>query len=174
VFELVETVVITLVLFFAARASLQPFTVQGQSMEPTLHNGEYILVEKVSYWFHSPERGDVIVFKFPEDPSEDYIKRVIGLPGDHVLIQNGHVYVNGHQLNEPYVAAPPDYSGCTYCNVTVPKGNYFVMGDNRDNSSDSHEWGLLPQGNIIGRAWVSYLPIPDISIFNDPSYPPGL
>jgi signal peptidase I len=170
-FELVETIIITLALFFAARASLQPFTVQGQSMEPTLHNGEYILVEKVSYWFRSPERGDIVVFKFPENPSEDYIKRVIGLPGDHVVIKNAHVYVNGHQLNENYVAAPPDYSGCTFCDVTVPKGDLFVLGDNRDNSSDSHEWGLLPRGNIIGRAWLSYLPIPDITILGHPSYP---
>jgi signal peptidase I len=167
----VETIIITLVLFFAARASLQPFTVQGQSMEPTLHNGEYILVEKVSYWFRSPERGDIVVFKFPENPSEDYIKRVIGLPGDHVLIQNAHVYVNGLALKEPYVAAPPDYSGCTYCNVVVPRGDLFVLGDNRDNSSDSHEWGLLPRGNVIGRAWISYLPIPDINILGHPSYP---
>jgi signal peptidase I len=167
----VETIIITLVLFFAARASLQPFTVQGQSMEPTLHNGEYILVEKVSYWFRSPERGDIVVFKFPENPSEDYIKRVIGLPGDHVLIQNAHVSVNGHVLGEPYVAAPPDYSGCTYCDVVVPKGDLFVLGDNRDNSSDSHEWGLLPRGNVIGRAWISYLPIPDITILGHPSYP---
>ena len=169
--ELVETLAITLVLFLAARASLQPFTVQGQSMEPTLHNHEYILVEKVTYWLHAPQRGDVVVFRYPGDPSVDYIKRVIGLPGDHVQIHDGGVYVNGHRLTEKYIAAPPDYSGCTYCDVTVPKNDLFVLGDNRDNSSDSHEWGLLPRGNVVGRAWISYWPLPDLSILSEPSYP---
>lgn len=169
--ELVETLAITLVLFLAARASLQPFTVQGQSMEPTLHNHEYILVEKVTYWLHAPQRGDVVVFRYPGDPSVDYIKRVIGLPGDHVQIHDGGVYVNGKRLTEKYIAAPPDYSGCTYCDVTVPRNDLFVLGDNRDNSSDSHEWGLLPRGNVIGRAWISYWPLPDLSILSEPSYP---
>jgi signal peptidase I len=164
--EIIETLAITLLLFFAARASVQPFTVQGQSMEPTLHNHEYILVEKVSYWFRSPERGDIVVFKYPGDPSVDYIKRVIGLPGDHVVVQSAHVYVNGHQLTEPYIAAPPDYTD----NKTVPKGYLYVLGDNRQNSSDSHAWGLLPRGNIIGRAMVSYWPLSDLSFLHQPSY----
>ena len=172
--ELLETVAITLVLFLAARASLQPFTVQGQSMEPTLHNHEYILVEKVSYWFHGPERGDVVVFKYPNDPTQDYIKRVIGLPGDHVTIRTTGVYVNGKRLAESgYIAAEPEYAGagCLNCDVRVPKGSLFVLGDNRNNSSDSHEWGLLPRGNMIGRAWVAYWPLPDLTILHQPSYP---
>jgi signal peptidase I len=164
--ELIETLAITLVLFLAARASLQPFTVQGQSMEPTLHNHEYILVEKVSYWFRSPERGDIVVFRYPGDPSEDYIKRVIGLPGDHVVVHDGHVYVNGRQLTEPYIAAPPDYTD----DRVVAPGDLYVLGDNRDNSSDSHEWGLLPRANIIGRAWIAYWPLPDLTILHQPSY----
>jgi signal peptidase I len=170
VVELAETLAITLVLFLAARWSLQPFTVQGQSMEPTLHNSEYILVDKLTYRFRSPERGDVVVFVFPGDTSLDYIKRVIGVPGDHVVIRPGHVYVNGHQLNEPYVSAEPDYGGCTYCDVTVPQGKFFVLGDNRNNSSDSHEWGLLPRQNVIGRAWISYWPLPDITYLHQPNY----
>lgn len=168
--ELIETLAITVILFLIARASLQPFTVQGQSMEPTLHNHEFILVEKVSYWFESPQRGDIVVFKYPDDPTQDYIKRVIGLPGDHVVIQNGGVYVNGTRLTEKYIAAPPDYAGCTYCDVVVPKGDLFVLGDNRDNSSDSHEWGLLPRGNVIGRAVLAYWPLPDLTLLRDPSY----
>jgi signal peptidase I len=139
-------------------------------MEPTLHNGEYILVDKLTYRFRSPERGDVVVFVFPEDHSLDYIKRVIGIPGDHVVIKNKHVYVNGVALNEPYIAAEPTYAPCTYCDVTVPKGQLFVMGDNRNNSSDSHEWGLLPRDNVIGRAWVSYWPLPDLTFLHQPSY----
>ncbi len=170
--ELLETVLITVALFLAARFSLQPFTVEGQSMEPTFHNGEYILVDKVTYRFHSPERGDVVVFEYPRDPSLDYIKRVIGVAGDHVVIRNAHVYVNNVQLSEPYVAAEPDYSmsECNYCDVQVPKGDLYVMGDNRNNSSDSHEWGLLPIGNVIGRAWLSYWPLPDITLMHQPSY----
>jgi signal peptidase I len=169
---LIETIFITVALFLAARFSLQPFTVDGQSMEPTFHTGEYILVDKLSYRFHSPERGDVIVFKYPQNTSEDYIKRVIGLPGDHVVIRNQHVYVNNVQLNEPYIAAEPDYtmSQCNYCDVQVPKKNLFVLGDNRNNSSDSHEWGFVPYGDIIGRAWLSYWPIPDITLMHQPSY----
>ncbi|HVA92265.1 MAG TPA: signal peptidase I [Chloroflexota bacterium] len=165
--EIVETLAITLILFFAARASVQPFNVQGQSMEPTLHNHEYILVEKVSYWFTSPQRGDIVVFKAPPQPTEDYIKRVIGLPGDHVVVRNGQVFVNGHQLTEPYIAAPPDYTD----DKIVPKGYLYVLGDNRQNSSDSHAWGLLPRGNIIGRAIVGYWPLSDLTFLSDPSYP---
>ncbi len=141
-------------------------------MEPTFHNGEYILVDKLTYRFHSPERGDVIVFEYPVDPSLDYIKRVIGVAGDHVVIARGQVYVNNVQLSEPYVAAEPDYaaSGCTYCDVKVPKGDLFVMGDNRNNSSDSHVWGLLPIKNVIGRAMLSYWPPPDVTIVHQPGY----
>ena len=164
--EIVETLAITLILFFAARASVQPFNVQGQSMEPTLHNHEYILVEKVSYWFTSPQRGDIVVFKAPPAPTEDYIKRVIGLPGDHVVVKNAHVYVNGHQLTEPYIAAPPDYND----DKIVPKGFLYVLGDNRQNSSDSHAWGLLPRDNIIGRAIIGYWPLSDLTFLGDPSY----
>ena len=165
--ELIETLIITLGLYLAARTALQPFTVLGQSMEPTLHNQQYILVEKVSYWLHAPERGDVVVFKFPGNPSEDYIKRIIGVPGDHVVVGNGHVSVNGHQLTESYIADPPDYTD----DKTVPPGNLYVLGDNRDNSSDSHAWGLLPRSDVIGRAWVALWPLTDLALLRDPSYP---
>jgi signal peptidase I len=171
--EIVETLIITLALFVAARWSLQPFTVEGQSMEPTFHNGEYILVDKVTYRLRSPERGDVVVFVYPGDPSLDYIKRIIGVPGDHVTIRNHQVYVNSVPISEPYIAAEPDYAGgsCNYCDVRVPTGDFYVMGDNRNNSSDSHEWGLLPRQNIIGRAWLSYWPLPDLTLMHQPSYP---
>jgi signal peptidase I len=165
--EIVETLIITVALFLAARASVQQFYVQGQSMEPTLHNHERILVEKVTYWFHGPERGDVIVFKYPNDPTQDYIKRVIGLPGDHVSVHGSHVYVNNKKLTEPYIAAPPDYND----DRVVPQGDLYVLGDNRDNSSDSHEWGLLPRANVIGRAWVAYWPLSDITYLSQPGYP---
>lgn len=167
VMEVLQTIVIGAILFFGVRAAVVPRIVLGQSMEPTLHNNEWVLLEKVSYWLHGPERGDVVVFKFPGDPSEDYIKRVIGLPGDHVSVRDGHVYVNNHQLSEKYIAAAPDYTD----DKVVPKGDLYVLGDNRDNSSDSHEWGLLPEKNIVGKAWFSYWPLPDLSFLHGPSYP---
>jgi signal peptidase I len=167
ILELLQTVAITAILFLGVHAMVAPRIVQGQSMEPTLHNNEWVMLDRLSYWFHGPERGDIVVFKYPNDPSLDYIKRVIGLPGDHVVVRDGHVYVNGHQLNEPYIAAPPDYTD----DRVVPKGFLYVLGDNRDNSSDSHEWGLLPRANVEGRAWFTYWPAPDVTFLHQPSYP---
>jgi signal peptidase I len=169
--EIVQTLAITLVLFLGVRAAVVPRIVLGQSMEPTLHTNEWVLLERVSYWLHGPQRGDVVVFKSPDNPTEDYIKRVIGLPGDHVVVQNGGVFVNGRRLTENYIAAPPEYAGCQYCDVVVPKSDLYVLGDNRNNSDDSHAWGLLPQANIVGKAWLTYWPLPDLSFLHHPSYP---
>lgn len=134
----------------------QPFVVEGKSMEPSFYNGEYVMVEKVSYHLHQPKRGDVIVFRYPNDPSINYIKRIIGLPGDTVRIENGKVSVNGTQLNESYltsdeqtiVARNPDIP----YEVTVGKDQYFVMGDNREHSADSREGWLVNKDLIIGRS----------------------
>ena len=165
--EWITTISITVLLYLGAHAAVEPRIVLGQSMEPTLHTNEYVLLDKVSYHFHAPERGDIVVFKYPYAPSEDYIKRVIGLPGDHVVVQNGHVYVNGHALSERYIANAPDYTD----NKVVPKNYLYVLGDNRDNSSDSHEWGLLPQSDLIGRAIVAYWPLSEMSLLARPGYP---
>jgi signal peptidase I len=165
--DLVITVVVTLLLFLGLHAAVEPRQVLGESMQPTLHNGEYVMLDKISYDFGSPQRGDIIVFKYPYAPNEDYIKRVIGLPGDHVVIKNGVVSVNGVALKEPYTADPPDY---TY-NAVVPQGDLFVLGDNRDNSSDSHIWGMLPRSDVIGRAIFSYWPLNELTFLPDPSYP---
>ena len=158
--ELVQTVALTLVIFLGVRAGVQNFRVDGLSMEPSLHNGEYILVNKVDYLIHSPERGDIVVFRAipANQPDRDFVKRIIGLPGETVAVHDGGVYVNNRRLSESYIEAPPDY---TFPASKVPANSYFVLGDNRNNSQDSHLWKWLPREDIIGKAWVSYWPPQD-------------
>lgn len=160
--EAIETIVLTLLLFFIIHSAVQNFNVDGTSMEPTLHNGELILVSKWNYLFHAPARGDVIVFVAPPQPSEDYVKRIIALPGDVISISDGVPTVNGVKLSEFYVAAG-DMGSTPYDrpihNVIVPANDYFVMGDNRLGSSDSRTWGFVPRGNIIGEASLVYWPL---------------
>ena len=182
--EIAETVLLTLVIFLAVRAVVQNFKVEGSSMEPNLHSGQYLLVNKavyfnldvewlrerlpslqqviprdrdVMYLFGAPQRGDVIVFRYPKDPTRDFIKRVIALPGDTVEIREGRIFVNGQQLVEPYI---DDGDRLTYACSTyrVPPGEFFVLGDNRNNSSGSHVWGPVPREYIVGKAWVVYWP----------------
>lgn len=153
--ELVETLLLTLVIFLLIRFAMQNFRVEGFSMEPNFHDGQFLLVSKVEYMLHQPERGDVIVFRFPNQPSRDFIKRIIGLPGDHIDIRNGQVIVNNEPLPETY---PLNAGSYTFGPVTVGTEEYFVLGDNRNNSSDSHSWGMMPTKNIIGKAWFSYWP----------------
>lgn len=167
--EVIETIILTAILFFLARAAVQPFRVDGHSMDYTLHNNEVLLVDKISYDLHAPQRGDIIVFKFPLDPTRDFIKRVIGLPGDKVSVQNGKVFVNGVALTEPYEAQPPDYGPQSA--VTVPAKSLYVLGDNRNNSYDSHSWGFVPYANIIGRAFLAYWPPSDLALLTHPAYP---
>lgn len=164
--ELVETAVLTIAIFLVVRVALQNFKVEGDSMFPTLHNNEYILVNKVSYMIHSPERGDIIVFQATPagQPDKDFIKRVIGLPGETVAVHDGGVYINGKRLKESYIDSlhAPTY---TFPSERVPSGDYFVLGDNRNNSQDSHLWKWLPRQYIIGKAWVSYWPPHDLHVF---------
>ncbi|HLI69056.1 MAG TPA: signal peptidase I [Ktedonobacteraceae bacterium] len=160
--EITETVILTILMFLIIRSAVQNFNIDGTSMEPNLHNTELILVDKWSYLFHPPKRGDIIVFKAPPDPTEDYIKRVIGLPGDTITIKGTTVIVDGVTLHETYVAAqnqgvPP--GARTITNLRVPPNDYFVLGDNRAISSDSRIWGFVPRANIIGRAAFVYWPL---------------
>ena len=129
-------------------------------MRPTLENGEYVLVNRMAYRSESPAYGDVVVFHFPIDPDQDFIKRVIGLPGDEIKIQDGQVKVNGRILDEVYIAAAPQYVGSWH----VPAEQVFVLGDNRNNSSDSHSWGPVPLENLIGKAIFAYWPPPEWKI----------
>ena len=155
--DLLETIVLAVVLFFAINAASARVRVDGFSMMPTLKDGEYVLVNRLAYRGDMPERGDIIVFESPQSTNLDLIKRVIGLPGNTVKIYGGVVQVNGETLNEPYIAAAPVYNG----EWVVPDGNLFVLGDNRNDSSDSHAWGLLPIDNVIGKAILIYWPIPE-------------
>jgi signal peptidase I len=160
--EVLEIALLTLLMFFVIRFAVQNFNIDGTSMEPSLHNAELILVDKWTYLFHPPARGDVIIFKAPPEPTQDYVKRVIGIPGDTITIKGTTVFVDGVKLNETYVA-PQDQgvpSGAhTITNLVVPPNDYFVLGDNRAVSSDSRIWGLLPRRNIIGRAAFVYWPL---------------
>ena len=155
--DLLETIILAVILFFAINAVSARVRVDGFSMLPTLQDGEYVLVNRLAYRNNLPIRGDIIVFVSPQSPNLDLIKRVIGLPGDTVKIFDSKVLVNGQMLDEPYIAAAPIYNG----EWNVPAGNLFVLGDNRNDSSDSHAWGLLPAENVIGKAILIYWPIPD-------------
>jgi signal peptidase I len=165
--ELVETAVLTIAIFLVVRVALQNFKVEGDSMYPNLHNGEYILVNKIDYMLHPPRRGDIVVFHAVQagQPDKDFIKRVIGLPGESVAVKNDYVYINNRKLIEPYINAAhrPLY---TYGPTTVPKDDFFVLGDNRNNSQDSHLWGVLAKRYIIGKAWVSYWPPGELHMFD--------
>lgn len=154
--ELLETLLLALIIFVGVKEFvLQNFRVEGQSMEPNFHTGQYLIVDKISYRLRPIERGDVIVFVPPKDASRDFIKRVIALPGERVEIRQGHVLINGKLLQEPYINVSWNY---TMAAMVVGDNEYFVLGDNRNNSSDSRMWGLLPKKNIVGKAWLSYWP----------------
>jgi signal peptidase I len=158
--EIIETVVLTILMFLVIRMAVQNFNIDGFSMEPGLHDKELIIVDKWSYLLHPPGRGDVIVFVAPPEPTQDYIKRVIGLPGDVITIQNNVVYVNNKPLSEKYVSLANQgaINDKVFQNMVVPANSYFVLGDNRRGSSDSRAWGCLPKQNVIGRAAVVYWP----------------
>jgi signal peptidase I len=164
--EVVETLLLTVIIFLAVNAATGRFRIEGTSMVPTLADGQYVIVTKINYLFGKPARGDIIVFIPPQDKHRDFIKRVIGLPGDHVEIKNGLVFVNGIQLNEPYISSPGMYSD----DKVLGPDQYYVLGDNRPNSSDSHSWGVLPEENIIGKAWISYWPLERIGLVPHASY----
>lgn len=165
--ELVETLLLTLVIFLLIRFAMQNFRVEGFSMEPNFHDGEFLLVNKIEYMFHTPQRGDVIVFRYPLQPSRDFIKRIIGEPGDQVEIRNAQVFVNGEPLHENY---PLNVGSYNFGPVTMGAEEYFVLGDNRNNSSDSHSWGMLPTKNIIGKAWFAYWPPQWVGVVQHFSY----
>jgi signal peptidase I len=165
--EFASTALLVLVVFGASRLLVQNVQVRGTSMYPTLQNGEYILVDRLSYRLHSPQRGDIIIFHPPVAPDEDYVKRIIGLPGDRVQVEHGTVYVDGKRLNEPYVRMPHTYS---WGPSRVPAGDLFVLGDNRDVSYDSHWWGYLKESAVIGRAMLSYWPPKDLNVFSAPVF----
>jgi len=151
----------------------RPFEVKGESMFPNFLNKEYVLTNLISLRFSDPKKGEVIVFKSPTDAEKDYIKRVIGVPGDTVEVRNGQIFVNGKLLDEsPYLNTSVKTFGGAFLkegvSVTVPDGQYFVMGDNRLYSSDSREWGFVTKEAIIGRSFLVYWPLSDVKIIKNP------
>ncbi len=184
--ELIETLMLALVIFIAVRGVVQNFRVEGSSMDPTYRTGQYVLVNKglfarvnleavgrvipfidsddnSRYLFRGPRRGEVIVFHppLPNSYDRDFIKRVIGLPGDHVQVKDGRVSVNGRELIETYLRNVQTFCGGQWCDLQLGPHEYFVMGDNRTNSSDSRLWGPVPAGNVIGKSMLVYLPLDD-------------
>lgn len=143
---------------------VRPFIVSGSSMDPNIKDGQYLIVDEISYKFHEPQRGDIIVFKAPPEPTKYYIKRIIGLPGDTVSINGTAITItnaehpNGFTLSENFITHPENDT----MTVKVPAGSYFVMGDNRSGSYDSRAWGMLPAVNIRGRALLRLLPLSTI------------
>jgi signal peptidase I len=163
--EIIQTVVLALVLFFAINFISARIRVDGSSMEPTFHNGDYVIVSRLTYQWGEIQRGDVVVFPYPLSPEEDYIKRVIGLPGDRVAIYGGNVYVNGQRIEEPYISSAPAND---VAETIVPEGYVYVLGDNRNASSDSRSWGPLEIEAILGKAVFRYYPFDSIGIIDHP------
>jgi signal peptidase I len=194
--ELIEAVVLSLLIFLLVQSVVQNRKVVGASMEPSLHNEEHLLIDRASYFRYDtnflsdllganapasyqfllggPQRGDIVVFRPPvQSEDQDYIKRVIAVPGEAVQVKAyDGVYVNGHKLDEPYIKDEPDYNWPDSPGESgvVPPGHLFVLGDNRRNSSDSHAWGFVDMGSIVGKAWISYWPREVLGFLPHPTY----
>ncbi|MBE2234506.1 MAG: signal peptidase I [Anaerolinea sp.] len=168
--EIVETIVLTLVIFLLVRTVIQNFRVEGMSMEPNFHDGQFLLINKLAYRLGDPARGDVIVFRYPLDPSRDFIKRVIGLPGETVEIRNGQVLINNQPISDPATVNSAFYNMAP---LTLGAEEMFVLGDNRPNSSDSHSWGTVPADKVIGKVVLSYWPPPDWGLIRHGMADPG-
>jgi len=150
------TLVLAMVVFLILQTTIQSSIVEGSSMLPGLENGQRLIVAKAVYHFRQPQRGEIIIVHPPIAPSKQWVKRVIGLPGDTVEVKNHTVYVNNIALDEPYINEKPNYTMAPY---TVEEGNYFVMGDNRNNSTDSHLRWTVPEENIVGEVWLRLWPL---------------
>ncbi len=153
--SVLQTIVFAVILFVVVNMLTARIRVEGDSMEPSLVDGQFVIVNKLAYSLQDPQRGDIIVFRFPLNPERRFIKRIIGLPGDHVQVQDGQVFIEGNLLNEPYLAVPPAYND----RWDVGLNQVFVLGDNRNNSSDSQNWGALALEDIIGKAFLVYWPM---------------
>jgi signal peptidase I len=153
--DIIVPILVGLAFFALTQVTAGTFKVYGTSMLPGIEQGDYIIVSKAAYFFNEPQRGNIIVFHSPKDSDTDLIKRIIAVPGDTVEIKDNTVFVNNTPLVEPYTLEPPHYFMFP---EEIPPGRYFVLGDNRNNSSDSHRGWTLPRENIIGKAWITYWP----------------
>lgn len=172
--DILQTLLLAAAFFLVIYVFLfRPYEVKGDSMFPNFQNNEFVLTNIISLRFHKPVLGDVVVFKAPPDPEKDFIKRVIGVAGDKIYLNNGYVYLNGERLDESRylkndVKSFPGSFLRENEEITVPQGEFFVMGDNRPYSSDSREWGFVPEGNIIGTSFIIYWPTNRFEIVKNP------
>lgn len=172
--EILKIALIALAIVLPIRYFLfQPFIVKGESMAPNFESGDYLIVDEISYRFSTPQRGDVIIFKYPKDENQRFIKRVIGVPGETVVVENGQVFITdirGQEvvLDERYL--PSDLKTYGDTSTALKENEYFVLGDNRTYSYDSRSWGVVPRENIIGKAFLRLLPITSISTIVAPAY----
>lgn len=170
--EIMITAILALAVFFFLRVTVDTVIVIGISMEPSFHNEQRLLINKIAYRLHEPERGDVIVFQPANGQQGDFIKRIIALPNDTIEIKKEAVYINGEKLNEPYIKSPPNY---TIEQQKIPENSYFVLGDNRNRSNDSHNGWVVPRQNITGKVWLSIWPpvkwglVPEYSLTEQPA-----
>ena len=156
--EILQTVILALIIFAIASLLVRNYKILYSSMEPNLHEGQWVLANKVVYHLHPPRRGDIVILKHPDNPELSAIKRVIGMPGETVEVKEGTVFIDGETLEEPYQLGQSRRSSAPY---EVPEDQYFVMGDNRGNSLDSRSWGAIGRRDIIGKAWVILWPARD-------------
>jgi signal peptidase I len=174
-FDIIEVLVFAIAIFlFIYLLVMQPHRIKGTSMEPNFHDGEYLLSDKLSYRFREPERGEVIVFEAPGANGEEFIKRIIGLPGEEISLRDGKYYINSQLVNEAYlspslVTMPGNFLQ-ENSPVTIPEGHYFVSGDNRSLSSDSRAWGLVEKDKITGKAWFVYWPTDSVGLIKAVKY----
>ena len=175
-FDFLQSIVVVLaVMVMVYLFIMSPQEISGASMEPNFHNGEYILTNKIQYKLENPKRGDVVIFKSPLNKDIDYIKRIIGLPGEKVMLKDNALYVNGQKVPETYLAPDVYVFGGSYlregAEITVPEGQYFVSGDNRPHSSDSREFGPVAKEDFIGKALLRYWPFDKFGLVSRPEYP---
>jgi len=172
--EVSKIIIIALVVVVPIRYFLfQPFIVKGASMEPNFHSGDYLIIDEISYRFSQPQRGDVIVFKFPQDPSQRYIKRIIGLPGDTIEIRSDKIIISRgdeNQVLDESFYLPKSFHTLGELKESLKDGEYFVLGDNREFSSDSRRWGLVSRGFIIGRVFLRAWPVAALAKIEAPAY----
>jgi signal peptidase I len=167
--ETFQTVVISFVVYILIHLFIaQPNKVDGNSMFPTMHTGERILTSKVTYRLNMPHRGEIIIFTPPDEKKGDYVKRIIGMPGETIMLSKGDVYINGQRLNESYLPEGTRTAEKKFLRegipFQIPADNFIVLGDNRNFSSDSREWGPVVKSEIIGKAWLQYWPLNEISL----------
>jgi signal peptidase I len=152
--EALEIILLAFLLFWGINSVSARIRVQSISMLPTLQPEDFVIVNKLAYNFGQPQRGDIVVFNLPQGNGQRYIKRAVGLPGETIRIIGGRVYINDQMLTEPYLSGPTNRGGTW----EIPENAVFVMGDNRNNSSDSRSWGVVPFDKVIGKAWIVYWP----------------